>query len=104
MYAVVQSGGKQYKVEVGRTIDVESIVAEVGDTVELGPVLMVSADDGFHLGNPVVSGATVKADVVQHGRGKKLIVFHYKSKTRHRKKTGHRQNFTRLAIKSITVE
>jgi large subunit ribosomal protein L21 len=104
MYAVVQTGGKQYKVEVGRTIDVEHIAAEVGDTVELSPVLMVSGDDGFHLGNPAVSGAKVTADVVQHGRGKKLIVFRYKPKTRYRKKTGHRQNFTRLAIKSITVE
>lgn len=104
MYAVVQSGGKQYKVEVGKTIDVEQLPAEVGSTVDLVPVLMVSGDEGFHLGNPVVQGAKVTADVVQHGRGKKLIVFRYKQKTRYRKKTGHRQNFTRLEIKSITVE
>lgn len=103
MYAVVETGGKQYKVEVGQTVDVEVLTAEVGDTIELGRVLMVSTDDGLQVGTPVVAGAKVMADVVQHGRGKKIIVFRYKSKTRYRKKTGHRQNFTRVAVKDIAL-
>ena len=103
MYAVVETGGKQYGVEVGQTVDVELLPVEVGATVELGRVLMVSGDDGPKFGNPIVTGAKVMADVVQHGRGKKLIVFHYKSKTRHRKKNGHRQGFTRVAVKDIAL-
>ncbi len=103
MYAVVETGGKQYRVEVGQTVDVERISAEVGDTVELGRVLMVSTDDGLKLGNPVVEGAKVVADVVGQGRGKKIIVFRYKAKTRYRKKTGHRQNYTRVAVKDIAL-
>jgi len=104
MYAVVETGGKQYRVEVGQTVDVEHIPAEVGDTVELGRVLAVSTDDGLRLGNPVVPGAKVMASVVSHGRGKKIIVFRYKPKTRYRKKTGHRQLYTRVAVQSIALE
>lgn len=104
MYAVVETGGKQYKVEVGQTVDVELIAAEVGDSVELGRVLMVSTDDGVRIGNPIVAGAKVMANVVHHGRGEKIIVFHYKSKTRHRKKNGHRQSFTRVAVQDIALD
>ncbi|MHB1158771.1 MAG: 50S ribosomal protein L21 [Chloroflexota bacterium] len=104
MYAVVEAGGKQYKVEVGQTVDVEHIAAEIGDTVELGRVLMVSTDEGLRLGNPVLAGAKVTGSVVQHGRGKKIIVFRYKPKTRYRKKTGHRQSFTRVAVQNIALE
>lgn len=104
MYAVVETGGKQYKVEVGQTVDVERLPAEVGASVELGRVLMVAADDGIKFGNPVVSGARVMGDVVAHGRGQKIIVFRYKSKTRYRKKTGHRQGYTRVAIKDIALD
>lgn len=103
MYAVVETGGKQYRVEVGQTVDVELLPAEVGSTVELGRVLMVSGDDGPKFGSPVVDGAKVTADVVAHGRGKKLIVFHYKAKTRHRKKTGHRQGYTRVSVTDIAL-
>ena len=104
MYAVVETGGKQYRVEVGQTVDVEHLPAEVGATIELGRVLMVSSDtDGLKFGNPIVTGAKVMADVVHHGRGKKLIVFHYKAKTRHRKKNGHRQDYTRVAVKDIAL-
>lgn len=104
MYAIVETGGKQYKVEVGRTFDVERLPAEVGATVELDRVLMVSADDGVQVGNPVLAGAKVTANVVHHGRGKKLIVFRYKAKTRQRTKTGHRQDFTRLSVENIALE
>lgn len=104
MYAVVETGGKQYKVEVGQTVDVEHIPAEIGDTVELGRVLMVSTDQGLRLGDPVVPGAKVVANIVHQGRGRKIVVFRYKPKTRYRKKTGHRQSFTRVAIESIALE
>ena len=104
MYAVVETGGKQYKVEVGQTVDVEHIQAEIGDTVELGRVLAVSTDEGLRLGNPVVAGARVTGSVVDQGRGKKIIVFRYKPKTRYRKKTGHRQSYTRVAVESIALE
>ena len=104
MYAVVETGGKQYKVEVGQTVDVERIPAEIGDTVELGRVLAVSTDEGLRLGDPVVAGAKVVGSVVLQGRGKKIIVFRYKPKTRYRRKTGHRQSFTRVAVESIALE
>ncbi len=104
MYAVVETGGKQYRVEVGQTVDVEHIPAEVGDTVELGRVLMVSTDDGVRLGSPVLEGAKVTASVVDQRRGKKIIVFRYKPKTRYRKKTGHRQELTRVSIQGIALE
>ncbi len=104
MYAVVETGGKQYKVEVGQTVDVERIPAEIGDTVELGRVLAVSTDEGLRLGDPVVAGAKVVGSVVLQGRGKKIIVFRYKPKTRYRKKTGHRQSYTRVAVESIALE
>ncbi len=103
MYAVVETGGKQYKVEVGQTVDVEHIPAEVGDTVELGRVLMVSTEEGLKLGDPVVVGAKVTGSVVEQGRGKKIIVFRYKPKTRYRRKTGHRQSYTRVAVESIAL-
>ncbi len=104
MYAVIETGGKQYRVEVGQTVDVERIAAEIGDKVELGRVLMVSTEEGIRVGDPVVTGARVMGNVVHQGRGKKLIVFRYKPKTRYRKKTGHRQSFTRVAVDSIALE
>lgn len=104
MYAVVETGGKQYKVEVGQTVDVERLPAEVGESVELGRVLMVSADDGVKIGSPVVSGARVVGDIVAHGRGQKIIVYKYKAKTRYHKKTGHRQSYTRVEIKDIALD
>ena len=104
MFAIIETGGKQYKVEVGQTVDVERIPAEIGDKVELGRVLMVSTDQGVQVGNPVVPGARVMANVVHQGKGKKIIVFRYKPKTRYRRKTGHRQSFTRVAIDSIALE
>ncbi len=104
MYAVIETGGKQYKVEVGQTVDVEHIPAEVGEKVDLGRVLMISSEDGVRVGSPVVPGARVVANVVYQGRGKKIIVFRYKPKTRYRRKSGHRQAFTRVAIDSIALE
>ncbi len=101
MYAILETGGKQYKVRPGDTIEVEKLVAEPGESVELGRVLMVAGDDGVTIGSPLVDGASVLAEVVDQHRGKKIIVFKYKAKVRYRRKTGHRQSLTTLRIKEI---
>ena len=103
MYAVIETGGKQYKVEVGQTIDVELLDANVGDTLDLDRVLMISGEDAMQVGKPVVEGASVSATVVEHGRGRKVIVFKYRPKQRYRVKNGHRQHYTRLRIDAITA-
>ena len=102
-YAIVQTGGKQYQVRSGDTIHVESLPQEPGETVELGDVLMVSKDGEVKVGNPTVSGARVTAEITEHGRGKKIVVFKYKAKTRYRRKQGHRQSYTALTVKDITA-
>jgi large subunit ribosomal protein L21 len=102
-FAVVQTGGKQYKVTPGSVIEVETLPVEAGGTVELDRVLLLSDGDNVTVGMPTVAGAKVMATVQAHGRGEKIIVFKYKAKTRHRVKTGHRQNLTRLAINEIVA-
>ena len=99
MYAVIESGSKQYRVAEGDVIQVESLPVEAGKEVELERVLMVSSDSGTVVGKPVVEGAKVMATVEGHGRGKKVIV--YKHRKNYHKKQGHRQNFTRLRIGKI---
>ena len=101
IYAVVQTGGKQYRVSSGETIDVEHIQAKEGDSVELDQVLLVAEGKKVSVGTPIVEGAKVIAEVVGDGKGEKTIVFKYKSKVHYRKKRGHRQPYTRLAIKEI---
>ena len=101
MYAVVISGGKQHKVSEGDLLNVATLSAEVGSTVELDQVLMVSNDQGTTVGSPYVTGAKVTATVQEHGRGKKIIV--YKHKKNYKRKQGHRQNYTRLQIEKIQV-
>lgn len=100
IYAVVETGGKQYKVSPGQTIDVEKLSIE-GDTVELEKVLLIADGDKVALGRPTIPGAKVVADVVGDGKGAKVIVFKYKPKVRYRVKRGHRQPYTRLVIKDI---
>jgi large subunit ribosomal protein L21 len=102
MYAILETGGKQYKVQSGDVIEVERLDGEVGDQIELGRVLMLAGDDGApKLGNPIVEGAKVFGEVVEHGKGEKLIVFKYKPKVRYRRKTGHRQVVTRVRVGDI---
>lgn len=101
IYAVILTGGKQYRVEPGQTIDVESLPADPGSEVELHDVLLLADGDAVTVGTPVVRGAVVRAEIVDHGRDQKVISFKYKAKTRYRRKHGHRQGFTRLAIKEI---
>jgi len=103
MYAVIQTGGKQYTVRPGGTLNVEKLDGEAGSEVELTDVLMVADGEMVSVGVPLVSGAKVLAEIVEHGKGKKVIVFKYKQKIRYRKKTGHRQQFTRLAVKEIVT-
>ena len=99
MYAIVVSGGKQYKVSEGDVFDVELLPVEVGSTVELDQVLMVGSGDGTNVGKPLVEGAKVTTTVQEHGRGKKIIV--YKHKKNYKRKQGHRQGYTRLQVEKI---
>jgi large subunit ribosomal protein L21 len=102
-FAVIQTGGKQHRVEPGQIIEVEKLPYEEGETVELTDVLLVSDDTGLRQGRPLVDGAKVVGRVVKQGRAKKIIVFKYKPKVRYRKKTGHRQAITRIAIDDIVT-
>ena len=103
-YAIVHTGGKQYRVSPGDTIHVEKLPVEEGSTVELSDVLLLSQDGTVIVGSPGVKGAKVVGEVERHGRGEKIAVFRFKSKTRQRTKTGHRQGFTRVRITDIVTE
>ena len=102
MYAVIKTGGKQYKVQEGTVLEVEKLAADVDSDVELTDVLMIIDGDKVEVGKPLVKTAKVVATVKAHGKGDKKINFKYNKKTYYRKK-GHRQQFTRIEIKSITV-
>ncbi|MDQ7794031.1 MAG: 50S ribosomal protein L21 [bacterium] len=101
MYAIVETGGKQYRISPGQRIKVERMNAEVGSTVELDRVLAVSSENGLEIGAPHVTGARAVARVVDQGRSKKVIVFKYKPKVNYRVKRGHRQAYTELLIEAI---
>jgi len=101
MYAVIESGGKQYRVAEGDEIQVEKLDIEAGKEVDFDRVLMVAGEGNVQVGSPTVEGAQVKATVKSHLRGKKIIV--YKHKKNYHKKQGHRQNYTRLHIDKISV-
>lgn len=101
MYAVIETGSKQYRVAEGDVIEVESLPLEAGKEIDLERVLMVTTTGGAEIGKPLVAGAKVTATVTGHGRGNKIIV--YKHKKNYHRKQGHRQNFTRLRIDKITV-
>jgi large subunit ribosomal protein L21 len=106
MYAIVETGGKQYRVKPGDTIAVERLSGEPGEVFDLGRVLLVAGngDASTRIGSPGVDGAVVRAEVVEHARGEKIIVFRYKSKVRYRRKTGHRQSLTRVRITDILLD
>ena len=101
MYAVVRTGGKQYRVEPGRAVTVERLAGEAGDAVELRDVLLMDNGDRVTVGTPTIEGARVLGTIAEQGRTKKVIVFRYKAKTRARKKNGHRQQFTKLLVEDI---
>lgn len=100
MYAIIETGGKQVRVEEGQKIFVEKLNVEENETYVFDKVLMVGGDNTV-VGNPYVAGATVEANVVKQGRGKKIIVYKYKAKKNYHKKQGHRQAYTKLVVSSI---
>src|SRR5688572_25102044 len=103
MYAVIRTGGKQYRVAQGEKVRVEKLVAEVGAEVVLDQVLAVGEGDGLRFGAPLVSGATVKAKVLSQGRGEKVKIFKHNRRKHYEKHQGHRQSYTELEITAISA-
>ena len=103
MYAIVKTGGKQYKVAEGDVLFVEKLEANEGDVVTLDQVLAVAGENGLTVGAPVVEGATVTAKVVAQGKAKKVIVYKYKAKKDYRRKQGHRQPYTKIVVEKINA-
>lgn len=102
VYAIIESGGRQYKVTPGTVIEVNRLPGEVGETIAIDKVLMIGGEEGKLLvGQPTVSGAVVRARIAGHPRSRKIIVFKYKPKVRYRRMRSHRQNLTRLVIQEI---
>ncbi len=103
MYAVIVTGGKQYRVEEGQTLKVEKIETATGDSIELEKVLLVANGDDVKIGQPVVEGAKVTAEIIAHGRHKKVKIIKFRRRKHSMKQMGHRQWFTELKITSITA-
>jgi large subunit ribosomal protein L21 len=103
-YAIVESGGKQYKAVEGSTIEVDLLDVEVGASVDLDKVLLLVEDEKISIGTPTVKGAVIATKVVDHVKGPKVTIFKYSPKKRIRVKTGHRQQYTQLLVESIKVE
>lgn len=101
MFAVVRTGGKQYRVQEGRPVTIERLPGEAGQTVELNEVLLLADGEDITVGTPTVDGARVVGTIAMQGRAKKILVFRYKNKTRARKKNGHRQQFTTLMVDDV---
>ena len=101
MYAVIKTGGKQYRVSAGEKLKVEQIPADIGAEIALDQVLMVADGDAVTMGNPLVAGKSVKAKVIAHGRGDKIHIFKMRRRKHYRKSQGHRQNYTEIEILSI---
>lgn len=101
MYAVIETGGKQYRVQPGETVVVETLPGESGDVIEFGRVLLISDEDSVAVGRPVIEGARVTGEIVEQGLGDKLIVYKFKRRKNQRKKTGHRQQYTAVKISQV---
>lgn len=104
MFAIIKTGGKQYKVKEGQTVKVESLGTEVGGDVEIKDVLLVETDEAVMVGTPVIRNAAVKATVVEIGKGDKTLVFKKKKRKQYKRTKGHRQEFTALKIEKIEVQ
>ena len=102
MYAVIKTGGKQYKVAPGEKLKIESLTADVGSTVSFDQVLMIADGDTQKFGAPIVAGGKVTAEVVKHGRGDKIRIIKHRRRKNSHKEQGHRQNYTEIQIKEIT--
>ncbi len=103
MYAIIETGGKQYKVQEGDTVYVELLKAEADDEITLDSVVALGTDDGIKVGAPYVDGASVKAKVVKNGKAKKITVMTYKPKKNEKRKLGHRQPYTKIEITAINA-
>jgi len=104
VYAVIRTGGRQYRVEAGQELDIERLKdIDVDESIEITDVLLVGDGDSTIIGTPNVDGAIVKATIVKQFRGKKVIVYKYRQRTNYRRKSGHRQYYTRLRIDDIAV-
>ena len=103
MYAVIKTGGKQYRVSAGEKLKVESLPAEVGSEITLDQVLMVGEGDSVKMGTPLLAGASVKATVVSHGRGEKVRIYKMRRRKHYRKTQGHRKNYTEIQISGISA-
>ena len=103
MYAVVTTGGKQYRVQKGDTLKIEKIPGEVGSQIDFDQILMFSDGDRVEIGQPMVQNAVVHGQIVEQGKYKKILVFKYKKRKRYRRKQGHRQQFTAVRIDDISV-
>ena len=103
MYAIIETGGKQYKVEAGDSVYIEKLDVTQDDEVSFDKVIAVGKDDGMTVGAPYVEGATVTAKVIKNGRAKKIVVFTYKSKKNEKRKKGHRQSYTKVEITAINA-
>ncbi|HSA78814.1 MAG TPA: 50S ribosomal protein L21 [Nitrospirota bacterium] len=101
MYAVIMTGGKQYKVAPGEVVRVETLDAKKGDTVEIKDVYMIADGDNISVGKPTIASAMVTAEVVEEGRGEKLLIFKHRRRKGFRKTNGHRQNYTAIKVKEI---
>lgn len=103
MYAVIRTGGKQYKVAQGDVIQIEKLAGDAGGTIDFEDVLLVGDDDNTHVGTPIVSGAAVAGTILEQGRDKKIVVFKFRRRKGYQRKNGHRQPFTRVRIDSISL-
>ncbi|SDM53949.1 LSU ribosomal protein L21P [Franzmannia pantelleriensis] len=103
MYAVIKSGGKQYRVQEGQTLKLEKLEIATGETLEFDQVLLVGSDDETKVGAPLVEGAKVSAEVVSHGRGDKVTIIKFRRRKHHMKRQGHRQWFTEVKITGISA-
>jgi large subunit ribosomal protein L21 len=101
MYAVIKTGGKQYRVAAGDKLNVETLRADAGSEIEFDQVLMVGEGDQIDVGSPFLSGARVKARVLEHGRGEKIRIVKFKRRKHYRRQAGHRQNYTRIEITDV---
>ncbi len=103
MYAVIKTGGKQYRVEQGDTLALERLDGDTGAQVSFDEVLLLGSDDATQIGRPLIQGASVKATIVEQGRAKKVIIFKFRRRKNYKRKKGHRQYFTRVRIDAIAA-
>lgn len=102
MYAVIKTGGKQYRVKEGETLKIESLTAEIGQTIEFDQVLLIQSDKGIKIGKPLVEGGKVAATVKTHGRHDKIHIIKFRRRKHYMKRQGHRQNYTEILITAIS--